>query len=296
MSVLEPSYHEVKPRFHTSGSSHGRGWNQVQVYCYELERQLDPVAIPIIDAHMIPVVLAGRSTASTHTGGRVLRDHVFPGSMSLMPSGVPMATSWTHALVMGHVYLSAELVGTIAEELGRSAPELIPHSYFRDPFIEQLCFALIGEVETTAPLGALYADTLAQALGLHLLRKYSTATILRDGPRRGLSHRRLKLVTDYVEDRLATEVSLGELAAVAGLSPAHFSRQFKAATGMPPHQFLIHRRVERAKELLSRGGMSIAEVSQAVGFFDQSHLARHFKRIHNASPNDVMLNRKNVRS
>lgn len=292
--IPAPSYDTVTPHFETTCSSEGRGWKNLQVYCYKLEPQLEPVAIPIVNAHTIPVLLTGRCEATTLTDGRALRAQVYPGSMTIMPSGVPTATSWTHAIVMSHLYLSSAFVTTSAEDLSQADPELVPHSYFRDPFVEQVCLALVSELEAGGPLGALYADTLAQALSLHLLRHHSTVTVTRDPPSRGLSRRRLKLVIDFIDDYLATDLSIDNLAVLAGLSPAYFTRQFKAATGLPPHQYLIHRRVERAKELLIHGGLSVAEVAQAVGFFDQSHLNRHFKLLLKVSPGDVLKNSRNV--
>jgi AraC family transcriptional regulator len=75
------------------------------------------------------------------------------------------------------------------------------------------------------------------------------------------------------------------MAAMVGLSPYHFARQFKAATGLPPHQFLITRRVERVQQILrGRGNLSLAEVAIGVGFSDQSQLCFHFKRIVGVTP------------
>jgi AraC family transcriptional regulator len=75
------------------------------------------------------------------------------------------------------------------------------------------------------------------------------------------------------------------MAAVARLSPYHFARQFKAATGVPPHQYVITRRVERAKELLQAGAdLSLAEVASRAGFSDQSVFCRHFKRAVGVTP------------
>ena len=75
------------------------------------------------------------------------------------------------------------------------------------------------------------------------------------------------------------------MAAVARLSPYHFARQFKAATGLPPHQYVIARRVERAKQLLQGGGdFSLAEVAAHAGFSDQSQFSHHFKRIVGVTP------------
>jgi len=74
------------------------------------------------------------------------------------------------------------------------------------------------------------------------------------------------------------------MAAVARLSLYHFARQFKAATGLPPHRYVIARRVERAKRLLQGGDLSLAEVAALAGFSDQSQFSRHFKRLVGVTP------------
>ena len=74
------------------------------------------------------------------------------------------------------------------------------------------------------------------------------------------------------------------MAAVARLSPYHFARQFKAATGLPPHQYVIARRVERAKQLLQGGDLSLADVAAHAGFSDQSQFSRHFKQVVGVTP------------
>ena len=103
---------------------------------------------------------------------------------------------------------------------------------------------------------------------------------------RGLSQGQLRLVRDFINDYLGNEIKLEELAALTHLSPSHFTKQFKRSTGLPPHQYLIQQRIERAKELLSNAVLTIAEVSQVVGFFDQSHLVRHFKYWVGVTPRD----------
>ena len=80
------------------------------------------------------------------------------------------------------------------------------------------------------------------------------------------------------------------MAAVARLSPYHFARQFKAATGLPPHQYVIARRVERAKQLLQAGtDLSLAEVAARAGFADQSQFCHHFKRLVGVKPGQFRI-------
>jgi AraC family transcriptional regulator len=96
---------------------------------------------------------------------------------------------------------------------------------------------------------------------------------------------RLRAVVEYIEEHLDGGPTLAQLAAVVGLNPYHFARQFKAATGLPPHQYVIARRVERAKQLLEAGtGLSLAEVALHAGFSDQSQFSHHFKRLIGVTP------------
>ena len=90
---------------------------------------------------------------------------------------------------------------------------------------------------------------------------------------------------EYIEEQLDAGPSLEQMAAAAHLSVYHFARQFKAATGLPPHQYVILRRVERAKQLLQAGtDVSLAEVAACAGFSDQSQFCHHFKRLVGVTP------------
>jgi AraC family transcriptional regulator len=96
---------------------------------------------------------------------------------------------------------------------------------------------------------------------------------------------RLRAVVEYIRAHLDARLTLGHLAGVARLSPCHFARLFKNSTGLPPHQYVIARRVERAKDLLrGEGRLPLAEVAAEVGFCSQSHLTRHFKRLVGVTP------------
>ncbi|HEY9609371.1 AraC family transcriptional regulator [Allocoleopsis sp.] len=99
---------------------------------------------------------------------------------------------------------------------------------------------------------------------------------------------RLRFVKEYIDDYLEQKLSLSELAAIAQLSPYYFCHAFKQSTGISPYQYVIQQRVERAKQLLMQGKMSIAEVAQTCGFTHQSHLNRHFKRITGVTPKTLL--------
>ena len=101
---------------------------------------------------------------------------------------------------------------------------------------------------------------------------------------------RLRAVVEYVEEHLDAGLALEQMAAVARLSAYHFARQFKAATGLPPHQYVLTRRVERAKQLLQTGSdFSLAEVAAHAGFSDQSQFSHHFKRIVGVTPGQFRM-------
>src|SRR5262249_5940297 len=106
-------------------------------------------------------------------------------------------------------------------------------------------------------------------------------------PRRNgtLPRARLRAVVEHIEEHLDAGPTLEQMAAIARISPNYFAWQFKRATGLPPHQYVIARRVERAKQLLQSGSaFSLAEVAAHAGFSDQSQFSHHFKRLTGVTP------------
>jgi AraC family transcriptional regulator len=144
--------------------------------------------------------------------------------------------------------------------------------------------ALKSELEAGAAGAGLYIDSLANTLATHLLRRYTSRSDARMVAAVGTVQHDFTQVIDYIETYLEQPIDLEELAQIAGMSRFYFCRLFKASIGLTPHQFVIRRRVERAKRLLGKSGLSIAEVAIACGFANQDHLTRYFKRVMQVTP------------
>ena len=145
--------------------------------------------------------------------------------------------------------------------------------------------AVDAELTAGGAGGRLAAEALANVLAVHLIRHVSAPR--EPARRRNGTLPRVKLgaVVEYVEEHLEAGPTLEQMAAVARLSAYHFARQFKRATGLPPHQYVILRRVERARQLLQAGtDLSLAEVAACAGFSDQSQFCHHFKRLVGVTP------------
>jgi AraC family transcriptional regulator len=153
------------------------------------------------------------------------------------------------------------------------------------PPLRAAMLAVDAELSAGGVGGGLAAESLANVLAVHLLRHLAVPRRLERGRDGALPRGRLRAVVEYIEEHLDASPSLEQLAAVARLSAYHFARQFKAATGLPPHQYVIARRVERAKQLLQAGtGLSLADVAADAGFSDQSQFSHHFKRLVGVTP------------
>ena len=169
--------------------------------------------------------------------------------------------------------------------------EIGTHFAQADPLIHQLGLQLKKEVETGGLGGRLYADAIANLMAVHLFKNYATTTPQIKNYTDGLPIYKLKQVKEYIEANLERSLSLDELAQVATMSAGYFSRLFKQSTGYTPHQYLIRRRVKRAKELLRQRQLSIAEVAYRVGFANQGHLNYHFKRCTGVTPKAMQIDK-----
>jgi AraC family transcriptional regulator len=118
----------------------------------------------------------------------------------------------------------------------------------------------------------------------HLL--LPSAMVKTDFARGGLPPRVLRRVREYIEDNIDQRITVELLAGLAKLSVCYFVRAFKQSTGITPHDYLIRRRVERTKQLLSGTDMPLSEIALAAGFADQSHFARRFRQHVGMTPRD----------
>ncbi len=130
----------------------------------------------------------------------------------------------------------------------------------------------------------LFVDGMQAALAAHLLGNYSVDHWRRLERAPQIDLRRLARVLDYVDAHYNENIALSDLAAEECLSPYHFSRLFREATGQSPHQYLTSRRVKAAKDELVRNRASMAEVAQVTGFGSQANFIRVFQKMTGATP------------
>lgn len=169
----------------------------------------------------------------------------------------------------------------IASESGADGSKIELRNRFqvRDLELEAIAWAIKRELEMGFPSGRLYLDGIAVAAASRIVNCHSSAKKQARQRNEGLSGARLKRVLSFIEERLAEDLSLDQIAAVAGVSTSHVKGLFRKTMGMPVHQYVIQRRVELAKRLILEDQTSIADVALASGFSHQSHLARHMRRL-----------------
>lgn len=183
-----------------------------------------------------------------------------------------------------HVTLAPEFLSQLATENGLSADLQVEHRViFLDPTILQIAQLLKAEVMSGGIAGKLFVESLRNVLAIHLLRRYGQAVKPAVLDKR-LSPLQMQQVNDHIEDHLAEDLSLAELAAIVPMSEFHFARLFKITSGETPYRYITQRRIERAKVLLSVTQLSVSEVAYRVGFANQSHFTAQFRKWVGATP------------
>ncbi len=155
---------------------------------------------------------------------------------------------------------------------------------FFDSSIYQIACSVRDELCADMPGGSIMIESLTTMLGVHLLRKHSNLRQQSREQRLTLAPHKLILITDYVHNHFNRDISLAELANLADMSPFHFSRCFKDATGQSPSQYITSKRIEFVQRELVSSNRSLVELSLAAGFSSQSHMSRMFKQNIGISP------------
>lgn len=236
--------------------------------------------------HEVNISLAGKLTTERHsaTGRRQFR-YSEKNNLCITPAGQSISAYWTRPIDNLGMSLDKDFAAKAALENGFSTNfEFIETNGQSDRLIQSIGLTLLDSTATDSPVDRLCADSLINSLTLHLLANYSTAKPEKHTETGGLSGYKFRRVTEYLEAHLDDDISLNEIAAIADLSPSHFSRAFRKTTGQSPIQYLMQRRLERAKELLALPDIPLVEVGLLSGFKNQSHFSTLFRKYTHLTP------------
>jgi AraC family transcriptional regulator len=271
-----------------SATSYGLGWKGLEAVRYRKDSANVEFTIPPVSYHC--VALIGRSPAHWYVRYDGVERQTPPpvGSIAVVPAGSSPVVRWQGSKDTVLIYLEPRLIARVAAEsfeLDASRAMLPPLYGLNAPELRASMLGVDAELTAGGIGGSLLAESFANVLAVHLIRHVTGARRVK-GPADGILPRNKVLrVVECIMGNLEGSQTLAEMAKVVNLSPYHFARQFKAATGLAPYQFVIARRIERAQHLLRTiGRLGLAEVAFRSGFTNQSHFCFHFKRIVGVTP------------
>jgi AraC family transcriptional regulator len=235
--------------------------------------------------HFLSVVLSGTVQYEITTKGQNLRFASRPGTIFLVPRGTVDQDNWAGPTQRIVAAIHPRLLTNLLDETAhKSDVELTERWDLIDEHISALLVEMAADLGDGSPAGAIYGESLANALGVYLLKRYAVRPLTPVVVKGGLPGYRLKRVLDYIANSLEENISLSQLAAIAGMSPHYFSELFKQSTGRTPHNYVVRERIERAKQRLRDPKCSIVEAGLDAGFQNSSHFARIFRRLEGITP------------
>ena len=265
------------------------GWNDIHLELHQ-QRKFETLE----HQHNMHVIAFGfftfglsNSPGERWLDGKIQKERRNQGDIAVIPTGITHRCNWNNLAEFGILAVEPALLKQVSQDLVDSDRiSLIPQFMNEgDELIQGIFLTLKDELESHKIAGGLLIDSLKTTLAIHLLRKYCTTKPKLSTYGDGLSKSLFKQVTEYINEHLDSDLKVIDLAAIAQMSPYHFIRLFKKATDKTPHQYVLQQRIEKAQYLLQHEiKINISEIAATVGFCDQSHFTKYFKRITGMTP------------
>jgi AraC family transcriptional regulator len=249
---------------------------------------------PVDWRHVLCIHLGDPVPVSHGPGNRQQKGVRLHGQFCVVPAGT--STRWIVSQPARSLLLrlGPSLLRVVADEMGMESGqvELAPSIHVRDPQVEHIGWMMQAEQNDAYPGGRLFADSVATALASRLLSLQARGSISHAKLPPALPAWRLRNVIEYIETHLDQDLTLAELATVAGFSVSHFKPLFRRSVGLPVHRFVMERRVERARLHLLEGEADMTQIAVETGFAHASHMARCMRRLLGVSPSLVKRSRQ----
>jgi AraC family transcriptional regulator len=237
-----------------------------------------------LTSHLIGVHASAPYSVEAAWSGAPLELHqISTGSVTFIPAGVPHRVRYGHAEKI-NVLLAPRWFESVRAAAGIGPVSLRPRWGAEDPLVSQLVLALAEDVRTGHPIGMAYGEALGVALVARIARVHSEPVVCDRRTRGGLQPHTLRRVVEFIEAELDHAITLREVAEVAQLNVFHFIRAFKHSTGASPHQFIVFKRIERARSMLNTTELPVAQIALECGFSNQSHFTAAFHRATGVTP------------
>lgn len=262
-------------------SSEGAGWKHAALYAWRGVCQtahFEPLSEPALIYHTggAPII----DVRADH--GR--RERSRPGLLTLVPAGATVDWFIGGDVHSYSLHLGADVFAASADGSAPLGANVRFQCGLVDPLLSASITALADELTRPAQRGSLYADAIADVVGMHLLRLPAKAALPIAPARGGLSRAQLRRALEQLEDAIEEGIGLHALAREAGLSRTYFAEAFQRAAGVSPHRYLTQRRVARAQTLLQHTALPLTEIALQCGFCNQAHFSQTFRQVTGTTP------------
>jgi AraC family transcriptional regulator len=267
-------------------SSKCRNWSDIVVELHHF-RGVDAV-VPVRE-HIIGVHIAGSVKLLQSRGGRTSTRYVRAGDITITPFGEPKRFQHAGENIVILLKLAPAFIQNVAGEeyaLDPSRFEILENFGTPDRKVVTLGKQLLAGLEPEGAVGRMHVESLTTHLAIYLLRHYCTASASLQKAVSKLPPRKLQRALQYIDDNLRGDISLAGVAEALAMSPWHFAHAFRQTTGLPPHRFVLERRIELAKSLLRETDLPITEIADRIGCASHSHFSVLFRRKTGQTPRD----------
>jgi AraC family transcriptional regulator len=233
---------------------------------------LEGFELPESDELVLAYHSRGSHDVRRQQGGALSRSRSIPGLLTLIPPGHAVAYHTGGRVSFTTLHVSRTALG----EFLRGGTDLPAQDLFafRDPFVASCVDSLLREARVPDRWTPRFVSAVAEALLLQLLRRSTTTAV--SGNQKSLETR-VSETRSRIDSNLAGDLSLETLAEEAGISRAHFARIFRQVVNESPHHYVMSRRIEHAKNLLTGSSAALKEIAQEAGFCSQAHLTHLFR-------------------